>query len=282
MWLGRYGRRVIVLDTGQPRNAPTWAVHGFPGMPDVPPHELRRRLKEQCLARGVDFRDARVTELSGEKDGFLAVVDRGDPSGGRRVVLTFGRKDLLPPVPGIEELYGTSVFHCPDCDGPSVRDARVGVLGSDRHAAALALFLLYWARSVVLLADGSTDEPDDDVAGRLAAASIDLRRETITGFSARAGRLAEAHLEDAGTLPLDAIFFHPRTVPGCDLGGEVSPRCDAGGHLEVDRSQETSIPGVYAAGDLTGNPYLAISAAAEGVKAALAIHRSLLPERFSL
>lgn len=279
IWLARYHRSVLVLDRGNPRNEPTWAVHGFPGLPEVPPLTLRRRLRDQAEAAGARIAQVRALECRGGREEFEVIRDDGPPLRARRVLLAFGRQDVIPEIDGIEEAYGTSVFHCPDCDGPTVRDRNVAVLGGDVEAAALALFLTPWARRLTLLAD---EPPADRLRGRLDAAGIEVRLAGVQRICSTDGLLDSVVLDDGAELPFDALFFHLGTYPSCGLASSLGCDCDAGGHVAVDRGQCTSVPGIYAAGDLTGQPYLAVAAAADGVRAALSIHRSLLPAELEL
>lgn len=281
-WLARFGRRVRVLDTGEPRNAPTWAVHGYPGLPDLPPHELRRRLRDQALGAGAEALQAEVTAVTGSKDAFRLQTASRQQLSARRVLLAFGRRDELPSLTGAAELYGVSLFHCPDCDGPSVAGSSVGVIGGDTHAASLAFYVSFWAGQVALLVNGGPLRLPEDVRRRLEAEGIDVREQAIAQLDAQAGRLREVRLEGGESLPLDCLFFHSRPVPACALAADLGCECDQEGHLVVDAGQETSVPGIFAAGDITGHPYLAASAAAQGVRAALSMHRSLLPEHFRI
>lgn len=276
-WLARYRRRVRIVDVGHPRNRATWAVHGYPGLPDLPPDELRRRVRDQAVGAGAEFCQARVTGIVGSRDEFSIDTDCLEPFAARRVLLAFGLRDELPPLAGLDEAYGSSVFHCPDCDGPSMVGARVAVYGADRSAAALALYLLTWAGEITLLTDGREPAWDDVARKALEADGVRVRRERIAGLDAPAGRLAGIRLEGAQPQRAEALFFHLGVVPGSDLAARLGCTLDEHGHLAIDSAQETSVKGVFAAGDITGPPYLASSAAASGVRAALAVHRSLLP-----
>jgi thioredoxin reductase len=277
LWLARYRRRVRVYDTGEPRNEPSWAVHGYPGLPDLPPRELRARLREQAIAAGADIVEAAVAAVDGEKDAFRVTTERGG-AGARRVLLAFGRRDELPAIPGVEAIYGTSMFHCPDCDGPSVTGCSVGVIGHDRSAALLALALTTWTERVLLLGNGRAPELEGEARSVLGRYGIETDEREIAGVEATAGCLHAVRFDDGSTAALDALFFHLDSSPSCDVGGRIGCATDAGGHLRVDATMETTVPGVYAAGDIVGHPYLVVAATSEGVRAALSIHRSLLPE----
>lgn len=281
LWLARYRRRVLVLDDGHPRNQAAWAVHGFPGLPDIEPMELRNRIREQAMADGATIEERRVRSIEGERDAFRLHDGDGEALAARRILLAYGRQDRIPKLPGLEPLYGSSVVHCPDCDGPSVAGQRVGVLGHDRSAAALALFLLTWAEGMVLLTNGLDLDLEESARETLRRNAVAVETGEVRSLEGEKGRLQRAKLADT-EVPLDALFFHWGSAPASALGPATGCACDDGGDLEVDSALETSVPGIYAAGDIIGRPHLAISAAAGGVRAALAIHRSLLPSEFEL
>lgn len=277
LWLARHRRRVRILDSGKPRNEPTWAVHGYPGMPDPAPHELRRILIEQAKAAGAEWQGCDVETITGEKNDFTLAMADGSTLTARRIILAYGRRDDLPAIDGLENLYGKSVFHCPDCDGPSIVGSRVGVIGWDRGAAILALYLLTWAESVIMLTNCHALEISPEAHAVLAKYNVAINETPIARLCEKDDRLAAVEFEDGDALPLDSIFFHIGSHQSSDLADQIGCKRDDDDNLEVDNAHQTSVPGVFAAGDLIGPPYLAISAAAKGVKTALAVHKSLLP-----
>jgi thioredoxin reductase len=280
LWLARYRRNVCIYDTGEPRNRPAWAVHGFPGLPDPPPLELRARMRQQATDAGAIYRVSAVTDISGDKDEFRVTVEDGSVVVARRVVLAYGLRDFLPAVDGIEAFYGHSVYHCPDCDGPSVTGQHVGVIGHDRHAAALALYLLTWAGTVTILPNGVALDLAPAALDTLERHGIEIVATRISELNGTDGRLREVALEGTAARAMDAIFFHLGSEPRCEFATELRCRTDEDGYIDVDAGQQTSTPGIYATGDIAGHPHLAVTAAAEGVRAALAIHRSLTPDEF--
>ena len=282
LWLARYRRRVLAIDDARPRNEAAWAVHGFPGLADVAPAELRRRLRDQARTAGAVVQHGRVLGVGGEKDDFVLERAEDGPVRTRRVVLAYGRMDRVPDIPGVAELYGTAVHHCPDCDGPSVVGCSVGVLGHDRSAAALGLYLLTWAERVTLLTNGLELDVEPSARDVLKRNGVEVRTEPVRRVDGTAGRVHRVMLSE-GEADVDALFFHWGSDPSSELGPRAGCRCDDSGDLHVDaRTLETSVPGVYAAGDIVGRPYLAVSAAAEGVRAALSVHRSLLPPDWNI
>jgi thioredoxin reductase len=278
LWLGRFRRRVLVIDAGEPRNEPAWAVHGYPGLQDPAPNELRRRLVEQAQGVGAEIREAEVRRIDGSKDAFRVEPTQGEPISARRVLLAYGLRDYLPDIEGVEELYGTSIFHCPDCDGPAFADARIGVLGWDVHGARLALYLRHLSEQIVLLGHGQELALDSKVRTALDDNSIQVLEQPIARVVGHGGNLTQVEFGDGGVERLDALFFHLGSEARCELAEQLGCELDDDGYVVVDRGQETSCAGVHAAGDITGPPHLASIAAAEGVRAAMAIHRSLLPD----
>ncbi|MGQ0813759.1 MAG: NAD(P)/FAD-dependent oxidoreductase [Gemmatimonadota bacterium] len=277
LWLARYRRSVRVLDSGKPRNDPTWAVHGYPGITDPAPHELRRVLIEQARVAGAQWQDADVVSVIGEKNAFRIGLENAETLAARRVVLAYGRQDVLPQIEGLERLYGVSVFHCPDCDGPSMVDARIGVIGWRRGAALQALYLLAWTRSVTLLTNGHQLALKPKAVATLAKYDVAINSKPIARLCEQDDRLTAVEFVDGDALPLDSAFFYIGSHPSSDLADQLGCTRDEDDNVVVDNAQETSVAGVFAAGDLTGPPYLAVSAAASGVKAAIAAHKSLLP-----
>lgn len=282
LWLARYRRSVVVVDDGDPRNAVSRAVHGYPGLPDPTPAELRRRLREQAEAVGASAIDARVASVTGAKDRFVVRTECGLSFDARRILLAYGRRDHVPDILGLSECYGTSVHHCPDCDGPNIAGETVGVIGWSRQAAGLSLFLRTWSDRVILLLHGHPSDIEEHDLEILRDQGIPIRPEPVHRLHHEAGHLRAVEFTSGQELPLRHLFFHIGTSPGSPIARELGLAADAHGDLWTTEGQETSRAGVYAAGDIAGHPYLACVAAAEGVRAALAMHRSLLPSEFEL
>lgn len=277
LWLARYRRHVVILDSGKPRNDPAWSVHGYPGLIDPPPHELRRVLIQQATEAGAEWRGCDVECVTGEKNNFTVHLDDGSTLTARRVILAYGKRDNLPPIEGARELYGTSVFHCPDCDGPSVIGKRVGVYGWNRTAALLTLYLLTWAESTILFTDGRELDIDKNARRVLDKYHVAIRTERLLRLRSVNDCLVAAELELVPPVPVDALFFHLGSPQATDIANRLGCKRESGTDLEIDRAHQTSVPGVFAAGDIVGPPYLAVTAAAKGVTAAMGVHRSLLP-----
>ncbi len=278
LWLARYRRRTIVLDAGDPRNAETWAVHGYPGLDEIPPYELRRRIREQAAAAGAVLEAARVESVGGEVDDFSVRLSDGRELGARRLLLCTGLRDILPEIPGFDELYGKSIWHCPDCDGPGVSGLRVGVIGWGRSTAAFCMYMLTWTDRLTLLTHGHPPELPEKSQEALARFQIPIRTEVVERMEGRDGCIERVVFHNGETAEFDALFVHIACGPGSSFAADLGCAADEEGILEIDRDHETTVPGVYAAGDIVPGSRLAIRAASEGVRAAVGIHKSLIPE----
>ena len=275
-WLARYRRKVVVFDAQDPRNKETWAVHGFFGRDEVPPMELRRIGREQALSAGAELEAASVEKVEGAKDGFRVTLSDERTFRARRVLFAVGLKDIKPEVPGFDDFYGTSIWHCPDCDGPSVVDKRVGVIGWGKGIAKYCLYMLTWTRDLTVLTHSHPKEMDAETRAALEEHGIAIRTEAVTALEGRDGCIQRVRFHDGTSLEVDAVFFHIASGPGSTLPTDVGCRADEEGIVEVDGDFETSVPGVYAAGDITPGSRLVIRAAWEGTRAAIGIHKSLI------
>jgi thioredoxin reductase len=277
MWLARYRLKTCLFDSHNPRNAATWAVHGYLGLPDPAPSELRRIGRQQAESAGVILIDETVETVTGELDRFEVVLTSGRRVEARRVLFTTGLRDIIPEIPGLMDFYGTSIWHCPDCDGPGVEGLKVGVIGWGRQIVAFCMEMLTWTDQLTILTHGKKPELPERSSEALERFSIPIRTQAVTRIRGENGQVRDVVFEDESTEPFDAMFFHIASGPGCSIPADLGCTADEEGILQADENGQTSVPGIYAAGDITPGSKLAIRAAAEGTRAAVGIYRSLLP-----
>jgi thioredoxin reductase len=276
--LGRCRRRVLVCDAGQPRNRASEHLHAFLTRDGIAPRDFLRIGREQLATYDtVRVRECEVVEAGRADGGFEIVLADGARERGRTLLLATGVVDHVPPIEGIEPLYGKSVHHCPYCDGWEWRDRPLAVYGrGDGKGAGLALMLLQWSSDVVLLTDGPAALSPRE-RERLAAHDIGVREDAIARLEGRDGQLQRIVFGDGHSLARAALFFntgqHQRSPLAGALGCEFD---DRGGVVARDHEVATSVPGVYVAGDASRDVQLVIIAAAEGVKAGFAINKNLL------
>ncbi|HYO76971.1 MAG TPA: NAD(P)/FAD-dependent oxidoreductase [Thermoanaerobaculia bacterium] len=274
IFLGRYRRRVLLLDDGKPRNDASHAIHGFLGQHGIEPHELRARGRSEAEEAGVEISPARAQSIA--RDGDLFVIN-GELRA-RRVVLAYGVRDTLPDIPDVESYYGKTIHHCPDCDGYEARDQRIGVIGWTKAAIGLALKLLQWSDDIVVFTHGHERDWDEDHYSKLLAERIEVKDEQIVALTGEDGRVDAAVLSTGERVTLQRIFFTIKVERSCtlaeDLGCEVDPDKP---NVVVDEHRRTSVDGVWAIGDLAPGAQLAITSAADGAIAAIDLNKTLLP-----
>lgn len=277
IFLGRYRRRVLVIDRGKPRNYAAHAIHGFLGHQDIKPAELLRKGRGEAELVGVQFLNSVARRVERCGDAFEITTDQGTAKG-RRVVLAYGVRDILPEIPDLESYYGKSIFHCPDCDGYEVTGKRVGVIGRGKNVAGLSLKMLQWTPDVTIFTNGEDREQNAEQTSKLQAEGIRGMTSPIRQLVGADGILEAIELERGDRVEIDALFFTIGVERSCTLAEEMG--CSVLGDqpcLVVDEYKQTSVEGVYAIGDLAPGSQLAITSAADGAIAAIAINKTLLP-----
>ena len=284
LFLARYLRKTLTFHHNSPRNEYAHGVHGFLGHHGIRPNELLARGRDEVTSHGGLIIEACVTNVervSAERFRVIADSVGTEPRvfEARRLLLATGLRDLTPDCPGFREFYGSSVFHCPDCDGYEVKDKRVAVLAHDKNASAFTENILTWTKHLTLLTD--QHEISNREHDKLAKLNVPVRTEAIVGLEGDEStrQLQRVLFSKGEPLECDALFFNLGTKLATNfhetLGCRLDPECDL---VWVDETRQTSVRGVYAAGDLTPHSQLAVVAAAEGAMAAIHLHRSLIPE----
>jgi thioredoxin reductase len=276
--LGRSRRRVLVCDSGQPRNAASRGVNGFLSRNGVDPHELRRIGREQLGAYdGVELRDGEVGEVQGSDGRFEAVLADGTRLKARKVLLATGLELDFPEVEGLAELYGRGVYDCPYCDGWDHRDHPIAVLGPGKRGYGFAVELLGWSRDLVLLTGGRADL-DDAHRQKLDRYGIWLIENTVASVEGGADGLERIRFADGSAIERRALFFCPDDRHISALAERLGCKIMESGVADASAYGKTNVPGVYIAGDASRRVHFAIVAAAEGAMAGFALNTELLHE----
>ena len=271
-WIGRYRRSVVVVDSEDPRNKQVERSHGYLGRDPQKPADLLAKGREEVLAYPTaSIRLNEVKHVERRDDGLFEV---GDDLLAHRLVLACGVKDAFPDVEGFFDHYGASVFHCPACDGYEARDRHVVALGWDPHLVGFASTLQNWACSVTVVTNGLRFRGDDSCRTTLADHDITLLERNAVRFLGVRGDLQGVELEGGEVLPASMVMFSLAHEPRTDLAELLGCELDDDGYVAVDAHGESSVPGVYAAGDLTPGLQLSLVAAASGVVAGVAAAQS--------
>ncbi|HEX6536366.1 MAG TPA: NAD(P)/FAD-dependent oxidoreductase [Gemmatimonadaceae bacterium] len=278
VWLGRYLRSVVLVDSGDPRNWEARGINGFLGLPRVTPQELRAIGREEARRYGARLVDGEVTTARREEEErFRLELRDGGTALARRVLLAIGIKDVWPDIPGLEPCYGDTVHHCPDCDGHEARGCRTVVVASGRKAVGMALDLTTWTREIIICTNGAAPDISAEHLAKLDALDIPVLTEPIARAVHRDGVLQALALRNGLQLDCERLFFAFGHYPADDLGVQLGCERDDEGLIVIDAHYHTSVYGVYAAGDIVPGPHLAIAAASDGAMAALSMHRGLVP-----
>lgn len=278
LMLGRCRRRVLVCDIGNPRNARSSGLHSYLTRDGIVPGEFLD-LARQDVARyeSVEFRTVEVLDATASSDGFRVVCADGRQLSTRKLLLATGVVDELPDLEGLPPLYGTSVHHCPYCDGWEWRDQPVAVFGCGEEGLALALGLTVWTDDLVLCTDGPSRLSEKDV-DQLQAQGIEVREDRILRLEGRGGQLERIVFDQSEPLARRALFVctgqHQRSALARKLGARFTSK----GAVDTGTCEATEVPGLYVAGDSSKEAQFVIVAAAEGAEAGMAINKALLKE----
>jgi len=279
LWLARYLHRVVLVDSGDPRNWETRGINGYLGHQGIRSPELRALGRAECEKFGVDFVNGIVDTAIDEPGELFAIQLRGGTTiKARRILLAIGIKDYWPDIPGLERCYGETVHVCPDCDGYETRDRKTVVVGTGRKAVGMALALTTWTGQIVICTNGEKAELSEILLDKIKALNIPVLEAPIKSVVSQSGEITGIEIEGGMSLDCERLYFAIGQYPADDLGAQLGCKRDDLGRLVIDDRNHTSVKNVYAAGDIAPGPQLAIGAAASGAVAAIAIHASLIPE----
>ncbi|HEY6275911.1 MAG TPA: NAD(P)/FAD-dependent oxidoreductase [Streptosporangiaceae bacterium] len=279
--LARSRRSVLVVDAGDPRNAPASHVHNFLTRDGTPPAQIYAAGREEVTRYGGRVEAGRVTALSRDGERFGVQIG-GRAMSARRLLVATGLRDELPEVPGLAERWGIDVLHCPYCHGWEVRDRHIGILATGPGAVHQALLFRQLSQHVTVLAH-TAPELAGEQREQLSALGIAVIEGTVTHVEASGSGLTGAELADGTRVPLDTLIVAPRVAARAELlaplglapvevtaGGQV-----IGTQIQTDPAGATSAPGVWAAGNLANIQAQVITAAAAGLTAGAAINADL-------
>ena len=281
--LGRARRSVLLTDAGRPRNRHAGAVHGYLTRDGTPPEDLLAAGRAEVDSYGVERTEEAVTAVAHSAGGFRVTLADGRTATGRRVVAATGLTDHLPDVAGLAERWGRDVLHCPYCHGYEVRDQRLAIIAGDSAGAIhQALLLRQWSEDLTLLLHGvDAAELDPHERRLLDARGVRLLPGRVVDTLVEDDRLSGLRLADGSVVSCTAVFaplqFSLNDAPLAGLG----LRChvdDMGTCLLTDAEGRTSLPGLWAVGNLADLSAQVLDAAATGARAAIGINGELALE----
>jgi thioredoxin reductase len=276
--LSRARRRVLVVDSGAPRNAPAAHLQGYLSRDGMPPADLLATGRDEVAAYGGQISADHVEDVVAcPGSGFQVRLGAGGWVAARRLLVATGLRDELPDIPGLRERWARDVLHCPYCHGWEVREQRLGVLtDGSAEAVRYAQIVRQWSDDVVLFAPvGSLADPlrSELVARTICIVEGDLARVLVDD-----DRLTGVELTDGRTVPRDALFVPPRLVPNDELLVSLGCARDDAGWVVKDATGRTSVAGVWVAGNVANPRAQVITAAGEGSAAAIALNADLVDD----
>lgn len=280
--LSRALRSVLVIDSGNPRNAPAAGVHGYLSRDGMNPRDLLSAGRREVLSYGGTVLDGEAVSARRTPDGFDIVLGDARRFSGRRLLVTTGLADELPPIDGLREQWGKGVVHCPYCHGWEIRGQRIGVLGTGPLSVHQALLFRQWSADITLFLN-DTIEPTDEEWDKLAARSVRVVDGAVASVDAAGGVLTGITLRQGTSFDIQALAVGTRMearsalLETLGLGSQLHPS-GAGRYIETDAMGATVARGVYAAGNVSNLMAQVVTAAAEGVLAGAGINADLIEE----
>ena len=272
--LGRARRRVAVIDGGAPRNAPAAHMQGFLSRDGMPPAEFLAVGRREVTGYGVELVSDQVLGID---PGFIVRAAGGRTFTARRILLATGVGDELPDIPGVRQRWGRDLLHCPYCHGWEVRDQPLGVLGTQPGSVQHALLVRQWSGDVIFFVhtcDLTTAERH-----QLRARGVQVVDGQVGRLVVKDDRLTGVELADGQVIERTAVFIRPGNTPhGDGLLAGLGCELDGAGFPVVDAAGRTSVPGVWAAGNLADPRAQVVTSAGAGSAAAIAINADLVQQ----
>lgn len=277
-YVARARRSVCVIDTGLPRNRFAAHSHGMLTQDGSAPAAMLATARAQVAAYPtVTFVNGRAASATREPDGFRITLDSGESIEGRTLVLAFGISDELPDIPGLAERWGQSVIHCPYCHGYEFSGQRLGVLSVSPMSVHQAMLIAEWGPTTFYL--NGSPSPDADALEQLRARGVAIETAAVKAVRGEGSSLAAIELADGRLSPVSALYLGPRTRLNSGIAEQLGCEMEdgpSGPIIRTDAMKLTSVPDVYAAGDITRAMHNVTFASADGVMAGTALHRSLV------
>jgi thioredoxin reductase len=275
--LARARRRVLVVDSRAPRNAPAGHMQGYLSRDGMPPAELLTAGREEVGGYGGTIATGAVTDLVRcAQGGFQVLLDDGERVSARRLLVATGLRDELPDIPGLRERWARDVLHCPYCHGWEVRDQPLGVIWNGPDTARYAQVVRQWTHDLVLFAPADTLAPAQRAA--LVARAIGVVEGQIARVLVTEDHVTGVELTGGQVVPRTALFVPPRLVANNDLLSGLECELDEHGWVVTGANGATTVPGVWVAGNVADPRAQVITAAGQGSAAAIAINADLVDE----
>jgi thioredoxin reductase len=278
MYVARGRRSVCVIDGGSPRNRFAEHSHGFFAQDGSSPGAMLATARAQVAAYPtVSFIEGKAVKAATAPHGFTVTLANGDMVESARLVLAFGISDELPAIPGLAERWGKSALHCPYCHGYEFSGLPLGVLNLSPKSVHQAALIAEWGPTTLYLHDGP--RPDEESLTMLRNRGVTIEATPVKALHGAGSELSAIELVDGRRSEANALYLGPRTRLNSDIAQQLGCELEEGTFgavIKTDAQKMTTVPGVYAAGDITRSVHNVTWASADGVSAGTAVHQSLV------
>ena len=277
IYLARFRRRFRLIDAGASRAATIPISHNHPGFPDgIAGPELLGRMRRQAEQYGATITEGRVERLEPQDDGSFLAYLGGETMHAERILLATGEQDIEPALPGLKDAIQRGlVRHCPICDAFEVTDQKVALIGYGRCRLNEAQLLCAYTADLTLLTLGYPLDMEHQDMDRLLAIGVKIVEDPVDRLAVADNTIMTWHMRSGATHRFDAIYNALGVRMRSELATELGARCDQDGALVVDAHQQSSLPGLYAAGDVVQGLSQISVAMGQAAIAATAINTSL-------
>ncbi|MEO6639100.1 MAG: NAD(P)/FAD-dependent oxidoreductase [Ginsengibacter sp.] len=276
--LGRCMRKVLLFDHGQQRNRYSHGMHNYLTRDDISPAEFLKISRKELKKYGVHVQEVEIKHAKKNEEEIFVIKDCDENCYySKKLILATGLADKLPEVEGIHEFYGTSIYHCPYCDGWENKGKAIGVYSTSKAGIDVALTLKAWSKKITLYTDGRkylTPKYREIVSKN----EIEVAFDPIASFEGSGGQLKNIVFENGQTSFCEALFFSNGYNVQCHLVESLGCNVGKNNVAITNKSQQTNIPGLYVAGDISKDMHFVVVAAAEGAKAGVYINKELTKE----
>lgn len=280
MTLGRSLRNVLIIDSGKPCNRQTPESHNFLFGDGKTPAELTEAARNAVLAYStVKLVNGNAISARQTETGFSIAIENGQHLMAKKLLFATGMCDKLPEIKGLAECWGISALHCPYCHGFEVRNQPTAILAKGEIAFEVGKLISNWTNQLTILTNGKHELTNEQVL-KLNSKNIQIREELIDSFMHNNGRLTAVVFSNNEKLFLNAVYVRPEMEQHCKLPENLGYQLTENGHIAVNEKAETTIPGIFAAGDSTDFFRTVSNAIASGTKAGALINFSLINDSF--
>ncbi|MRG44140.1 NAD(P)/FAD-dependent oxidoreductase [Chitinophaga sp. SYP-B3965] len=280
MALGRAVRNVLIIDSGDPCNKQTPHSHNFLTQDGQTPAQIASKAKQQVLQYPtISWHQGLVADVVSTPSGFEISTAAGEKFKAKKILFATGIKDQLLPVKGFAEAWGISVLHCPYCHGYEIKGEVTGIIANGDMGFEFSRLISNWTKKLTLFTNGPSTLTAEQAA-KIRSHNITIVESPISAFEQEKGYLRHIVLEDGTQHPLTAVYAKLPFIQHCDIPKQLGCAITEQGFIEITEFQQTTVHGVYAAGDNTTMLRSVSAAVAAGTKAGAMINRELIEEEF--